>query len=458
MIANELVRRSVLKLLNCNSLRYWGLLVYNFEFIESDPAFCQTFMVGLINDRWHIWYNSEFVNTQEIGENIYVVIHEIIHAISGHCFRKAGRLDEFWSISTDHIININIDRDVNSGTLKELKKPSSRFIIKEIEDRYDWTAEMVYEWLQENGEIVSMGSQEFIVGIGSGLGQSSGKDSQSGEGESDGGEGSSGENVTITIEQKGVRIKSTGNIYPISMDLKMSDGADSQAAQSLAAQARAHANADRTRGLIGGNLRHLLKDIIDIQIPPERILENAIRAQLQKGEERSWRIPNKRLMAHGIVIPSVDMELQLSDVIFLNDHSGSISDKEIKMFSGVMKNCAQLFTKLHIIKHDYTILNNGGITVLDRDQLLSSKVLFEAVGRGGTSHKGPFKYVQEEFEKGTTISLVVGLTDWASDIQSIWDRFTFHKHIPVIWVVPYHVSVDPRYGKVLPIIEGRRIR
>jgi predicted metal-dependent peptidase len=428
----ENLRQALLKLLNKNTLRYYGLLVYNYEFLEDDNLSPPTMAVGLSGGIWHIWYHPFFVSSKPASENVYVIIHEIVHSLGGHCFRQNEQMIlEFWQAATDHVININLDKDIDAQNLgSDVTKPADRFIIQEIKDKYDWSAEMTYEWLMENADLVNV-TLSFQNGSG-----------------------------TTQIPGKGIEIKSSGKIYVVQADMKMSPAEDagSRAAKDIVAQARVHANSDRTRGLIGSNIRKLLSDIIDIYVPPERILENAIRAILQRGDDRSWRIPNKRLMAHGYILPAVDNEMVLSDVIFLNDHSGSISDVEIKLFSGVMKNCAHLFTRLHIIKHDYVILKKGGITVLEREQLLASKVLFEAVGRGGTSHKEPFDYVQKEFEKGTPISLVIGLTDWASDIEFIWHRYTFHRQVPLIWVIPGFRNVPDEYGPALKIIRGKVVK
>jgi predicted metal-dependent peptidase len=445
MQINENVRQSVLKLLNLSSLRYFGLLVYNFEFHADDPRICPTFQVYYERRHWHIGYNDAFASAKPVPQCIYVIIHEIIHSIAGHIFRKAERVDAFWMLSTDHVININLDRDIDQLKLAEIQKPDDRMIITEIADKFHWSAEQTYDWLYANGKLIT---KKVIITIPAG-----------GSGGEIGAQSNEPGAQKVELELSAVKITSTGKEYIIWNDMRLSDESEAEAAaaqRDMAAQARVHANTDRSRGTLGSNIRNLLKDIIEIQVPPDRILENAIRTQLQKGDDRSWKIPNKRLMVYDIYIPAEDTMLQLSDVIFLNDHSGSISDTEIKKFSGVMKNCAHLFQRLHIIKHDYHVLREGGITVLDREQLLTSSVLFEAVGRGGTSHKEPFDYCQSQIDKGIPISLIIGLTDWASDIEYVWDRYTFHKEVPVIWVVPNAVTQrDARYGKILHILKGK---
>jgi hypothetical protein len=304
---------------------------------------------------------------------------------------------------------------MDCGYLKSISKPQDRTIFEEIKDK-NWTAEQVYKWLVENAKVIFLPPTMVVVEVGD-------KHYQ----------------------------------FPIDMIVCSATLESLKALRDLVSQARAHINSDRSRGLLRGFLRELLSDLIDVVIPPEVILEDAIKNMLSISDNRSWRSVNKRLFAHGILAPADDTELLMADVVCLVDHSGSISKEEAKAFSGAIRNCAHLFKRLHIVKHDAAVDKDGGVTILDRDEVYRSGTLFEMIGRGGTSHKEPFDYCQQLCNQGEEISLVLVFTDWASDIPAIWDKYTWHTEFPVLNIIPKGKSwlVPDRFGKKYELFKGK---
>ncbi len=419
---HENLRQALLKVLNANSLRFFGLLVYNVEFVgpvENDP-FISTMCIGFENRKWTCWWNLQFVEKKTPREMVYVVCHEIIHMLSGHIFRRADRDEVIWALAIDHVINVALDEDIRKSVLSNIEMPLDRMIIDALNNYgfISWSAEQVYDWLKQYSKILHKGDGFYQVVINP----------------------PNGSSQTITYQT----------------DIRFSDDPRAQKAQrELSAQARAHVNSSRGKGLIGGRIRELLSQILDMYIPPEVILENALKLELAASDNRSWRNLNKRLFAHGIIAPAADLEPLLGDVICLVDHSGSIGHKDAAKFSGAIRNCASLFRRLHIVKHDVNIIKDGGISILSSDEVYHSEVLFEMVGRGGTSHRAVFRYVQDQFDFGEPISIVLIFTDWDSDIPSIWNTFNWHKEVPVIHIVPEgkKAIISKSYGRVLELFK-----
>lgn len=393
---NEKMRLALLKLLNVNNLRFWGLLVYNFDFIDGtmDPR-VETMCVRYYRGRWEISYNAKFVDTQEVEELIYIIIHEIVHAISGHCGERGNTFPPgVWHLAIDHVTNVNLDYDVEHRVYETyVHSPKGRFIIKRlVESDPDMTAEEVAVWLSENAKI------EFAPPF-----------------------------IHITLDGQ-------THSFPIDFEITLGAGAAATetATNNLVSQARAHVQS-KGRGLLGGKMSELLNDLLEVSIPPEILLENAIKNQVVVSDNRSWSQVNKFWFPHGIIAPAPELGELLGDLYAAVDYSGSISKHDAALFGGAIKNCMGLFNNLHLVKHDYHILDKK---LMNKEEVITSGILLEMLGRGGTSHKEVFDHIQELVEESTELSLVVLFTDWDSDIESIWDDYTWHKSVPVVHAVP----------------------
>jgi len=420
---NENLRQAMVKLLNVNSLRLFGLMVYNFEYEEiQDHSIYKTMFVSFDEscNSWKMGYNRDFVNSKKPGELVYIISHEILHAINGHCFRAVDRDFSMWNMACDHVINTHLDKDIDSGNLSMIK-PRERFIIPFlVKKHFAWSTERVYNWLMKNAECkpVTDGNGNNIPGVSEIFLPGAGED---------------GKNFTVKFN----------------VDMEVFDkNTKTVAAQSnLVAQVRAHMNSvAQGRGLIPGNIYDTLKHLIDVSIPPEELLEVAIKNILVESDTRSWRSINKRLYAHGIMSCANEYEEIMGDVICLIDHSGSISNKDAMKFGGAIKNCSSLFQNLHLLYHDTK--QQGDVKVMSSEEVMHTKKLFELHGRGGTCHDEAFDYVQECYDHGVNISVVLVFTDWDSNIKEIWGRYSWHQEIPMFSIVPHKKNIDIKFGKV----------
>lgn len=420
---HEKMRQAMLKLLNVNSLRFFGLLVYNFEYVEiKDHAKFRTMYVAYDVDKnnWTIGYDVDFVEQSNPGELVYIIAHEILHAINGHCFRSIDRIEDYWGLATDHVINICLDKDIDCAGLQMIK-PESRFLIPKLRDNhFNWSVEKVYAWLQKNAKVkpATDGNGNKIEGLN-----------------------------MVYIKGGGERGKDLDLRVQADMELTIKSKPADVAQKNLIGQARAHLNSVCTnRGLVSGSLYGLLKHLVEVEIPPEEIIETAIKNILVLSDERSWRSINKRLYPHGIMSCANETKEILGDVICLVDHSGSISDRDCALFGGAIKNCCTLFQNLHILYHDTK--QQGDAVVLSSNDVLRSKKLFEVRGRGGTAHDDAFDYVQQCYDEGISVSLVLIFTDWDSNIKHIWSRYNWHQELPIINILPEKVrDIDRKYGK-----------
>lgn len=419
---NENLRQAMVKLLNVNSLRLFGLMIYNFDYVEfQDHPVYKTMFVSFDEhcNSWKMGYDKDFVDSQKPEELVYIISHEILHAINGHCFRIADRDFSMWNMACDHVINSSLDKDIDSGNLN-MAKPKDRFFIPFLVKRhFAWSTERVYSWLMknakckpvvdENGDDIFGISEVFLPGAGE--------------------------------NRKDFTVK-----FNVDMEVFNKNAKTIAAQNNLIAQVRAHINSvAQGRGLIPGNVYNILKHLIDVSIPPEELLEVAIKNILVESDTRSWRSINKRLYAHGIMSCANEYEELLGDVICLIDHSGSISDEDAMKFGGAIKNCSSLFQNLHLLYHDTK--QQGDVKVMSSEEVVRTKKLFKLYGRGGTCHDEAFNYVQECYDRGVNISVVLVFTDWESNIEEIWDRYSWHQEVPMFSVVPHKKHINEKFGR-----------
>ena len=148
--------------------------------------------------------------------------------------------------------------------------------------------------------------------------------------------------------------------------------------------------------------------------------------------------------------PADDIQEKPCQLIIVEDQSGSVSDEDVSKFASILLNSIGYFDEVRIIRHD--VIVHRDITY-QAAQTTQEDMIFETIGRGGTSHKDVFKLIQKSFEHDDDISLVIMLTDFESDIERLWDQeeYSWTKNIPVTIVlnrnshVPKHIDNNPIY-------------
>ena len=55
-----------------------------------------------------IKYNPDFIMSMPEGQRNFVLMHEVFHALLGHCSRNADRNPQLWNIAADYIVNSSL--------------------------------------------------------------------------------------------------------------------------------------------------------------------------------------------------------------------------------------------------------------------------------------------------------------------------------------------------------------
>lgn len=405
---------------------FYGLLLMHM-ILALDES-CET----AATDGYRIYFSPKFLDELSDSELDFVMMHEILHVALQHCLRQNDRNNDAFNIACDIVVNSNIlhsnKMNVKSITLK--KHGTSMHITPSGEEGYKFTAEEVYEMLFKSnkrdgnggsgngiGEADKTGKSKGNSGGGFGLGRAKKekgrKTDKSGWDEHD----------RWTIEEKDSTLR----------DVWVKRVAD--AAEVIKIQ-----EASNFRGTLPLFVERILKELKNPQTDWKTILSDFIQEEVC---DYSFSPPDRRFDDSPFFLPDFNgTEVFVSDILFMVDTSGSMSDdmvtaaySEIKgaidQFDGKLKGWLGFFDAAIIEPQPFS----------DEE---SFKVI-KAAGGGGTDFQIVFEYVQLHMQDNPPKSIII-LTDGFAPFpdKSLSDG------IPVLWLLN-NEQVDPPWGKVARI-------
>ena len=425
-------------------------------FIILNPRDLGKILGGSINISHTLIEDPEF----NYNNYIFVALHEALHVINGHGYRKGNRNPVLWNLAGDHTINIFLKELHN--TEKSKKNPISPpgnsfdkiFICDELEKKgAKLTTEEVYDYLVRN-----LKDRYTIKKL-----DGDPDDNQSND-ESEGDQGNSEDNGDSEKESPGQNKKNgkgfnwyeitdnkTGKKYYVN-DKQLTED-EIKKEREIQAESRANYNVQKQRGLLSSWVTQYFDEILKIEIPWSEILKQAIKQNvIPKASGRDWRSLNKYLQAHGIALPGIGYDEEKDGIgtcIVSVDTSGSISTEELQTFAGIIYESLHQFHKVIVITHDVDIHQEMEFDVDTKEAFLATLQSEGFQGRGGTSHKPTFDRIEELYEEychSNQISMYISLTDGYSDVEEIWRKFKWSKEnkIPTYFIIT-------KQGKIMNI-------
>jgi len=426
MTAHEKLHLAVLKILTRSTLKLFGCLIYKFDIrilqIQNNNMTAHCFFDPVIK-KPVIEFSERFINEdlKDVGETIYVLLHEMLHIIDGHNSRSRyiNKNEKIFCLACDHDINCKIDRDIynkETGFKEIINIPNHRFVIKDLVYQ-DVTLYEAYEYLMNMRNNIKF--EPFFE------------------------DGSTGDPINGEEIEKLEKSPAGANVYinekyqgKIYFDIKPEEpGVGESYSDELKAEIRSIINnilsKGQYKGCNKGAIAEFLNKISELKIPWEILLENVIQTtRIKSNTNKSWKNIRKKFRHLNVKLPDSSKD-DINDILYvLLDTSGSMSTLDQEKFANLILQSINYFKSIKVIQHDYIIQN---ILELTRDTFENQKEeIFKIYGRGGTSHGECFRYVENQFfEEDEKIGLIILATDYQSDIEHIWNNFNFHKFIPV---------------------------
>lgn len=129
---------SIFRMVIKNHSPFFTVLVYNCRFIATEKA------PTAATDGRRVYYNPEFIHNLSSNERIAVFLHEVLHIVYGHPYRRKLRDSFRWNLASDIYVNHIIDQlswcALPEGAVRE-------------PDLWRETTEEIYALLKENPQV-----------------------------------------------------------------------------------------------------------------------------------------------------------------------------------------------------------------------------------------------------------------------------------------------------------------
>lgn len=409
---------------------FYGLLLMHMRFaLDSSIDTAAT-------DGMKIYFSPDFMEELSDSELDFVLMHEIMHVALCHCFRGLEHDQQLFNIACDIVVNSNIlysnNMDVKSITISKYGVSMNKTPLND--DGYKYTAEEVYDMLVNKGKIKSNSKN------------ANGSNSQSSS--------SAGSSTSSKKDGKRGKVGSSGGGSDLDDDLQKQKGWDSHEKWSILSEDK-KAREEWIKRVIDaatsiyitessnnrGNIPLFAKRIVDEFKNPQtdwrRLLDEFISEEVC---DYSFNPPDKRYEDSPFYLPDFnDTDIEISDILFMIDTSGSVNDKALTVAYSEIKGAIDQYDgKLKGWLGFFDAAVVDPIPFSDVEELKKIK----AYGGGGTSFHCIFDYIKDYMHDNFPKTLVI-LTDGYAPFPDIEETMG----IPVLWLID-NDKVTPPWGKV----------
>jgi predicted metal-dependent peptidase len=414
----ESVGKTIEKFLRSEVYKPFGLalLKYDIIFTEHVPLGAPA---ATDYQRIYINPNDEFFTKCKVPVDFiiaFVLCHEIGHIIFMHDQRIGNRESNLWNYATDFMLNLllkNIESESKDWETQQRLVSMDILNFKKLicydEEFEGMIEEEIYERLQQDGnfkkDVQHQSYKKFLdeVGVPS-----------DGVGEDD--------QITVTkteLEINGTTRKKTFIDFPdvkapgSQCDSDAKDETETQLAKTM------FETNILSKGFESKSFEKFLRRMFNAKVPWQTILQDSILIELQRSCDISYGRPRMIWLANPSLpyLPNYEEEEVLGTLVIIIDESASIQDEDIEKAIDIAQQADSYYKNIYAIKHDTQVhwdkFYEDKLTEDDIDELLVRR------HSGGTSHKDAFaKVVEFDKKPDCYVSLVLSVTDMASDIES----------------------------------------
>lgn len=233
----------------------------------------------IATDGKRIVYNSAFIDTLTHGELVFVLAHEVMHAVFMHSTRRGQRDARRYNIAADYVINqILVDDKV--GTM-----PKCALLNRKLYEAGKGTTEGVYDLLPDQGAETPQAGQA----------------------------GGALDNVT---------------------DAAQDEAGLAEAEAEAQVNLRGAVNAARAAGKLSKGIERIVGELTAQRADWREVLRNFFTARIK--ETPSYAKPKRRFLSQDLILPSLQGE-GMGCVAIAVDCSGSINAGMLKLFEDNIK-------------------------------------------------------------------------------------------------------------------------
>ena len=369
---------------------FYGMLLMHMKFsIEEGITTAAT-------DGETIVFDPGFMDKLSDSELDFILMHEILHVALKHCSRGTDLNSFLFNIACDIVVNSNIMHsngdDVSSITVSECGE--SMHVAPDGREGYFYTAEEVYEMFRQIG----------------------------GPGDSDCG---------FFADNHSKWGTKTDSLTKAKWDIYVRQAIETMKIRS----------SSNSRGNIPLCAKRLLEELTNPKLDWRRMLNEFVQEDVN---DYSFCPPDKRFQDTGFLLPDYnEKEDYISNVLFMIDASGSMSDKLVTDAFSEVKGAVEQFGGRMRGKLGFF---DAAVTEPIDFASVSDLMKIKPQGGGGTDFAVIFEYVKAKMADELPSSIII-LTDGYCPFP----EETATLGIPVLWVIN-NENITPPWGKVARII------
>jgi len=373
----DVVKRAKARIL-FNS-RFFGHLVYQTPIIEA------RWVRTAATDMRNIYYNPDFFADMSVKEVEFVLLHEILHIVGKHGYRRAHRDPTDWNVAGDYYINLFL---VDGG----FTMPACGLFDRQYANMY---VEKIYDLVHEDKP-----------SSGGGKPGDGNADPQRGEGDQSGSGG--GDEQDDQQGANGGRDES--NIDVIGNDLlePADDPSSAEARHRMAeidAQVAQAATMAKMAGQSSTAMERLVSEVLNPKVPWHEVLAEYATELID--DDVNWSRRNRRY--RDACLPGRMSEDAMGEVVVIGDSSGSITNK---MFTEIGSEAAGIMEMLNPerLRMIWATTRVVSEEVFER----GDDIVLKSPETGGTDMRVPLQHV-EQYDPVVVVLITDGHTPWPDE-------------------------------------------
>ena len=412
---------------------FYGLLLMHMKFaLDSRLETAAT-------DGTTIWFSPQFLAELADSELDFVMMHEIMHVVLRHCARTGERDNEQFNIACDIVVNSNIllsnNNRIESITLR--KYGASMHLTPDGNEGHLYTAEQVYEML---------GKQQQASSDGRGKGSSGGKQSAGGNRRT----APRGKSASQAGQTSGGKTgsPSDSNTWDNHSRWSVTDDPAEEALWEKrlkdACEAVRIRDPSNERGLLPLFAQRILEELRRPQTDWRTVLNDFVQEDIT---DYSFTPPDRRFGESDFFLPDYnEREEIVSNILFMIDTSGSMSDQEVTAAYSEIKGAIDCFNGR---LRGWLGFFDGAVIAPKPFEDIGDLLSIHPAGGGGTSFHVIFDYIRKHMADDLPASIII-LTDGYAPFP----KESAAMGIPVLWLLN-NQDVEPPWGRVTRITVSR---
>lgn len=366
---------------------FFGELIMNLNLAVADVGTACT-------DGKHLIMDPVFVDRLSVRELEFVYMHEVMHVVFLHCFRRKGRDRYLWNLACDLVVNSNI---VMAMGIEDIMI-DGEYVLHRLNgfEAYHYTAEEIYNLL-----------------IGDGMQDSSG-------------------------ESPGF---DTHDIWEEIDEASISEAVDRWETLSLDATRKWYG---RGVGIAAGSLKRYKDSLYKAQLKWKQIIRDFIRYR-NSDQDYGFRPPDRRFDDEEFIYPGLNEseEAVVEDIWIFIDKSGSMS---VKMIMDIVHEIEYGLRQAKHMKGMVSFFDTEVSTPMPIEDLKDFLKIKVPMPNGGTSFHSIFHYAACNKRKYNPKGMII-LTDGYAEFPNKNPL----KDVGVLWVVVNNPQAKPKFGKYVHI-------